>query len=177
MVAFYKDMNINVFQHGFLRKHSIMHCSSLRGLNIILLPYQPHQRVGQVFRRFHNTALRGHAHETRHIELLNHGAAAEFQWQEVVICAKREKRLIMVEMVSEMAYHLRLCPRWQHTDFLGTQGDVWDTQKDMALCLVGATAALVLLSRLHDRQLQRLLSFGYFNIKLAELNVWPPAAV
>ena len=37
--------------------------------------------------------------------------------------------------------------------FLGTQGDVWDTQKDMALAFVGAVAAQVLLSRLHDRQL------------------------
>src|SRR6185436_18715891 len=31
--------------------------------------------------------------------------------------------------------------------FLGTQGDPWDTQEDMATCLVGAIAALVLLSR------------------------------
>lgn len=37
--------------------------------------------------------------------------------------------------------------------FLGTQGDVWDTQKDMALALIGATTALVALSRLHDRAL------------------------
>lgn len=37
--------------------------------------------------------------------------------------------------------------------FLGTQGDVWDTQWDMFMCLVGAAAALLLLSRRHDRQL------------------------
>jgi len=42
------------------------------------------------------------------------------------------------------------------TDFLGTQGDVWDTQWDMFLASVGATSALLLLSRLHDRQLARL---------------------
>ena len=40
--------------------------------------------------------------------------------------------------------------------FLGTQGDPWDTQEDMATCLVGAIAALVLLSRWHDRQLAAL---------------------
>lgn len=40
--------------------------------------------------------------------------------------------------------------------FLGTQGDQWDTQWDMFLALVGAVAALALLSRLHDRQLARL---------------------
>lgn len=40
--------------------------------------------------------------------------------------------------------------------FLGTQGDVWDTQWDMALCLLGAIAAQALLWRLHDRHLARL---------------------
>ena len=40
--------------------------------------------------------------------------------------------------------------------FLGTQGDPWDTQWDMLMCLVGAITALLLLSRLHDRQLTRL---------------------
>lgn len=40
--------------------------------------------------------------------------------------------------------------------FLGTQGYVWDTQSDMAFALVGAIAALALLSRLHDRQLVKL---------------------
>lgn len=41
------------------------------------------------------------------------------------------------------------------TEFLGTQGDVWDTQWDMLMALTGAIAAQVLLSRLHDRQLER----------------------
>jgi len=40
--------------------------------------------------------------------------------------------------------------------FLGTQGDPWDTQKDMALAFVGAITAQVLLSRLQDRQLQQV---------------------
>lgn len=39
--------------------------------------------------------------------------------------------------------------------FLGTQGYVWDTQSDMMYALVGAITALVLLSRVHDRQLIR----------------------
>ena len=38
--------------------------------------------------------------------------------------------------------------------FLGTQGYVWDTQSDMGFALVGAVSALLLLSRLHDRQLR-----------------------
>ena len=40
--------------------------------------------------------------------------------------------------------------------FLGTQGDVWDTQWDMFLCLLGALAAQLLLARFHDRELARL---------------------
>ena len=40
--------------------------------------------------------------------------------------------------------------------FLGTQGDGWDTQWDMFLCGVGALAAVLLLSRLHDRSMARL---------------------
>jgi putative membrane protein len=40
--------------------------------------------------------------------------------------------------------------------FLGTQGDVWDTQWDMFMAGVGAVSALLLLSRTHDRQLARL---------------------
>jgi putative membrane protein len=39
--------------------------------------------------------------------------------------------------------------------FLGTQGDPWDTQKDMALAGVGALAAQLVLARWHDRQLRR----------------------
>ena len=40
--------------------------------------------------------------------------------------------------------------------FLGTQGDVWDTQWDMFLALCGAITAQVLLVPLHDRQLTRV---------------------
>ena len=38
-------------------------------------------------------------------------------------------------------------------EFLGTQGDPWDTQSDMFMALIGAVAALLLLSRRHDAQL------------------------
>jgi putative membrane protein len=40
--------------------------------------------------------------------------------------------------------------------FLGTQGDVWDTQWDMFLALLGSISAQGLLSRVHDRQLNDL---------------------
>ena len=40
--------------------------------------------------------------------------------------------------------------------FLGTQGDPWDTQSDMFMAMIGAVTALLLFSRLHDRQIARL---------------------
>ena len=43
------------------------------------------------------------------------------------------------------------------TDFLGTQGDIWDTQWDMFLALVGAVAALLTLAKPHDKALERLM--------------------
>ena len=42
------------------------------------------------------------------------------------------------------------------TDFLGTQGDVWDTQWDMQLALIGAIVSLVTLSGVQDRQMARM---------------------
>lgn len=41
-------------------------------------------------------------------------------------------------------------------EFLGTQGDEWDTQWDMFMALAGAAAAQLVLGRIHDRQLARL---------------------
>jgi putative membrane protein len=40
--------------------------------------------------------------------------------------------------------------------FLATQGDIWDTQEDMFCALLGAIAAIALLSRVQDRAINRL---------------------
>ncbi len=40
--------------------------------------------------------------------------------------------------------------------FLGTQGDVWDTQKDMFMALIGAICALLFMSLWQDRQMRKL---------------------
>jgi len=53
-------------------------------------------------------------------------------------------------------------------DFLGTQGDPWDTQSDMAFALLGAMVALALFGRWHDRQIGRLRAGG-----LAPLSAQP----
>lgn len=49
--------------------------------------------------------------------------------------------------------------KWQGAaadDFLGTQGDPWDTQWDMLCCLVGAICSVLFLPRLQDRELSRM---------------------
>jgi putative membrane protein len=43
-------------------------------------------------------------------------------------------------------------------EFLGTQGDPWDTQSDMFLALIGSVAALLSLARLQDSQMAELTS-------------------
>ena len=40
--------------------------------------------------------------------------------------------------------------------FLGSQGDVWDTQWDMTWCLIGTICSLLLMSGIHDRALSKL---------------------
>ena len=41
-------------------------------------------------------------------------------------------------------------------EFLGTQGDPWDTQSDMFFAFIGAITAMILLSRWHDSQMNRM---------------------
>src|SRR5665647_3444665 len=56
----------------------------------------------------------------------------------------------LIEWWSELAMG-------QGTDeFLGTQGDPWDTQSDMFSAFIGAMTAMILLSWLHDSQMHRL---------------------
>src|SRR5690606_31560302 len=40
--------------------------------------------------------------------------------------------------------------------FLGTQGDEWDTQSDMAWALLGAIIAIVFFGKWHDQQINKL---------------------
>jgi len=42
------------------------------------------------------------------------------------------------------------------TDFLGTQGDIWDTQWDMFLAMCGAIISQLILSKMHDKALERI---------------------
>jgi putative membrane protein len=42
--------------------------------------------------------------------------------------------------------------------FLGTQGDVWDTQSDMFYALVGAIVSLILLPNIHNKSIEAVLA-------------------
>lgn len=42
-------------------------------------------------------------------------------------------------------------------DFLGTQGDEWDTQADMLCALLGAMISVFILDRWHSRQIKQLI--------------------
>jgi len=44
--------------------------------------------------------------------------------------------------------------------FLGSQGDIWDAQKDMFLALIGSVVGLLVFSRLHNKQLDKIKGNG-----------------
>lgn len=55
-----------------------------------------------------------------------------------------------------LEWWVALISREAAESFLGTQGYVWDTQSDMFLALLGACSALLVLARLHDKQISSL---------------------
>lgn len=64
---------------------------------------------------------------------------------------------VAISAVYELAeWAVALVSQQAADSFLGAQGDVWDTQSDMALALVGAVIALSVLGRWHDAQLRRM---------------------
>ncbi|MBX3461867.1 MAG: DUF2238 domain-containing protein [Planctomycetes bacterium] len=61
----------------------------------------------------------------------------------------------LLEMAVVLVFYPGAGPEW-----LGTQGDPWDAQWDMATALAGALLAQLLLRRWHDRSLQRVAPEG-----------------
>ncbi len=53
------------------------------------------------------------------------------------------------------------------SQFLGTQGDVWDTQWDMFLARIGATLALIVLGKAHDKSLAKVPNQSWFHATAA----------
>lgn len=85
--------------------------------------------------------------------LLRNNVVASNAWRNlfiVSICLAISALYELIEWLTALAIG-------QAADaFLGSQGDPWDTQSDMALALFGALAALSLLGRVHDRQLRHM---------------------
>ena len=79
------------------------------------------------------------------------------RWQPfLVICV-----CLAISAVYEfIEWWTALIARTASMEFLGTQGDVWDTQEDMFMCLIGATCALFFMRPWQDRQLRELESLA-----------------
>jgi len=86
--------------------------------------------------------------------LLRLGVIARPRWLNPIIVAIVLAFSAFYEFVE---WWVALATGESATAFLGTQGDPWDTQWDMFMCTTGACLALLLLSRLHDRAMQRSL--------------------
>ena len=89
--------------------------------------------------------------------------AREILIRKNVVNGKRWLNVVIVSICLAFSAFYELIEWWvalasgeSAEAFLGTQGYVWDTQSDMGLALVGAIASLLLLSKLHDKQMANL---------------------
>jgi len=111
--------------------------------DLLALERNPYDRIGHFMQGFVPTMVAR--------EILLRGAFVSGRRMSAFLCVCVALAFSAVYELIEWGAALAL---GQGADeFLGTQGDPWDTQADMFLALLGAAAALVLLSRLHDRQL------------------------
>lgn len=69
----------------------------------------------------------------------------------VAICLAISAAWELLEWGMVVVFYPDAGPEW-----LGMQGDPWDTQEDMLMALLGATLAVTLLARLHDASLRAL---------------------
>ena len=106
-----------------------------------------YDRVGHVAQGFVPALIAREVIMRRHI-------MASRKWTAFfAICAA-----MTISAVYELLEWIAAVIHGQNADaFLGGQGDIWDTQKDMACALAGAVSALLLFSRWHERQLRREL--------------------
>ena len=86
--------------------------------------------------------------------LIRFEVLAKRSWLWVVVVGLSLALSATYELVEWWA---ALILRERAEDFLAIQGDPWDTQSDMAAALLGALCAVVMLGRLQDRQISRLI--------------------
>jgi putative membrane protein len=110
------------------------------------LERNPYDRIGHFFQGFVPALL------AREILVRGEYVRGPRMLSFIVVCIA-----LAVSAVYELIEWLAAVVLGQGADeFLGTQGDPWDTQSDMLCALIGAVSALLLLGRVHDRQLRKI---------------------
>jgi putative membrane protein len=96
--------------------------------------------------------------------LVRHGVVRRGAWLFVLVTATCLAVSALYEFIE---WGAALATGEAAAAFLGTQGDVWDTQWDMFLALCGALCAQLLLGRWHDRMLEEGRAPGGAGAKVA----------
>ena len=113
---------------------------------VLNLSRNPYDKIGHFFQGFVPALV------AREILIRGHFVQGRKMLSFVVVCI-----VLAISATYELIEWLSAVALGQGADeFLGTQGDPWDTQSDMLFALIGAVAALLLLTRAHDRQIQNL---------------------
>jgi putative membrane protein len=110
------------------------------------LTRNPYDKIGHFFQGFVPALV------AREILLRGHFVRGKKMLAFVVVCV-----VLAISATYEFVeWGVALALGQGADEFLGTQGDPWDTQSDMFFALIGAVTALLLLSRVQDRQIQRI---------------------
>lgn len=110
------------------------------------LTRNPYDKIGHFFQGFVPALV------AREILLRGHFVRGKKMLAFVVVCV-----VLAISATYEFVeWGVALALGQGADEFLGTQGDPWDTQSDMFFALMGAVTALLLLSRVQDRQIQRI---------------------
>ncbi len=112
--------------------------------DLLQLSRNPYDRIGHFFQGFVPALV------TREILLRGRYVQGRRMLAFIVVCV-----VLAISASYELIEWAAAVALGQGADeFLGTQGDPWDTQADMFIAVIGAVIALLLFSRLHDRQIE-----------------------
>lgn len=111
--------------------------------DLLHLSRNPYDKIGHFFQGFVP------AMAAREVFIRGHHVRGRWMRPFLVVCV-----VLAISASYELIEWASALALGQGADeFLGTQGDPWDTQSDMFFALLGAVTALLSLARLHDRQL------------------------
>lgn len=114
--------------------------------DVLHLSRNPYDKVGHFMQGF-VPALAARELLVRHRWVLRAGVASV-----LAVCVA-----MSISAVYELIEWAAALALGQGADaFLGTQGDVWDTQSDMFFALVGALTAMLFFRRIQDEQIRRM---------------------